>query len=277
MNRENIPYDVGIIGMGRMGSALANAIGRTGASMAIADRNIDKANSVAEKLDSVEILDVNTLVKKSKFIFIAVKPEDIEEILHNISAGLNVRKEPFVVVSIVAGATIEYITGLLGRPYPVIRVMPSSSCKVGSGTILYSCSEDVTMYDKNAFVEYMTFTGYLHQISESSMEPATAIAGCGQVIAYMMMEALADAGVLIGMTRKEAVQYSYEMLIGAARMVEATDKTPSMLKDDECTPGGVSVEVVRKLHEKGFSTAVIEGVFTAHSKITSTRETHNIL
>lgn len=259
-------YDIGFIGVGKMGSALVNAANRSGAKIIVSDRDKGKTSTISEEI-SVAVGDNKTVVQNSRFIFLCVKPVDVEPVMRELSTVFNTKKDPFVLVSMAEGISIEYILSLMGRPYSIIRMMPNSSCRVGSGIILYACSDEVQKHNVEAFTEYMSFAGYLHEVKESEIDTASAITTHGATLAYTLVDAIADAGVHMGMTKKEALQYTYEMLIGAARMLELSDKTPNSLREELCTPSGASIEAVRILHKNGFTSAVMEAMLKSHEVI----------
>lgn len=259
-------FDIGFIGVGSVGASVVNAVSRVGSRIVVADKNIERAEEIATKIGAT-VADAKTVVQSSKYIFIGVTGDDMEDLMSDVSAIFNTRTDTFVIVSMVSGFSVEYITYMLGRPYPVIRLVPSPACKIGSGIILYSVSEEVHQDDVANLLEYMKFSGYLHEVSEKQIDGVSAIATCGPVIAYMLLDVLSDTGAFLGMNKKQALQYSYEMLIGSARMVEATDESPGVLKDEICRIGEAPTEVLRKLYEGRFNSAVMEAVIAGYEAI----------
>ena len=123
--------------------------------------------------------------------------------------------------------------------------------------------------------EYLSFAGFAALIApaglvdptpEELIDAASAVSGCGPAFAYLFIEALADGGVACGLPRDKAVAYAAQMAVGAARMVLESGKHPGALKDAVCSPGGTTIQGVRKLEEAGFRGAVMNAVIAAYEK-----------
>jgi pyrroline-5-carboxylate reductase len=158
----------------------------------------------------------------------------------------------------VAGVSISDLQGQLGAQYPVIRIMPNTPVAVGEGMILYTCSEEVTEEQKEAFLTAMHAAGRFLRIEERLMDAGMAVSGCGPAYVDLFVEALADAGVAGGLPRKDAMMLAAQTVLGSAKLILESGKHPGVLKDEVCSPGGTTIQGVRKLEEKGFRSAVIE-------------------
>ena len=114
--------------------------------------------------------------------------------------------------------------------------------------------------------ELLAGAGALYEIEEKLMDPATAVAGCGPAFVYQMIEAMADAGVALGLSREQALQMAAQTFKGAASMVLETGQHPGSLKDAVCSPGGSTIAGVNRLEQVGLRGDIIAGVEAAYKR-----------
>jgi len=256
---------IGFVGTGNMGGALARAAAKDKEnSLLLANRTASKAQALADEIGG-SVTDNAGVIRDADYIFIGVKPQ----MLHGLAAGcadeFKKRGEGFVIVSMAAGSSIELIQSLFGS-YPVIRIMPNTPAAIGLGMILYACSKEVSEAQEQAFLKAMSGAGRFLKIEEKLIDAGSAVSGCGPAFADLFIEALADGGVACGLPRKQAMEMAAQMLLGSAALVLESGKHPGQLKDEVCSPGGSTIQGVRKLEEKGFRSAVFEAVVAAYEK-----------
>ena len=126
--------------------------------------------------------------------------------------------------------------------------------------ILYTCSDAVLPESCEAFLSVMRFAGRFAEIEERLMNAGMAVSGCGPAFVDLFVEALADAGVVCGLPRKDALMLAAQMTLGSAKLILESGKHPGELKDAVCSPGGTTIRGVRALEAHGFRSAVIEAV-----------------
>ena len=114
-----------------------------------------------------------------------------------------------------------------------------------------------------AFLRAMHFAGRFLKVEERLMDAGMAVSGCGPAFVDLFVEALSDAGVASGLSRKDATVLAAQMVLGSAKLILESGRHPGELKDAVCSPGGTTIQGVRKLEEKGFRSAVIEAVIAA--------------
>jgi len=124
----------------------------------------------------------------------------------------------------------------------------------------------VTNEELDGFVQAMQSAGRLDRLEEKLIDAGCAISGCGPAFMYMMIEALADGGVLCGLPRAKAMEYAAQTMAGAAKMVLETGKHPGELKDAVCSPGGSTIVGVKALEDCGFRSACMNAVIEAYEK-----------
>ena len=257
----------GFIGTGNMGGALAKAVAKSigGERMLLADYFMDKAKELAADLGA-QAADNQRLAAEAQFIYLGVKPQMMAGVLNGIAPVLKARTNRFVLVTMAAGVKMEKISEMAGGDYPIIRIMPNTPAAVGEGMILYTANELVTEDDLAQFTEAMKCAGRLDRLDEKLIDAGCAISGCGPAFMYLMIEALADGGVLCGLPRAKALEYAAQMVLGTAQLLLSTGEHPGVLKDQVCSPGGSTIQGVRALEVGGLRGTVMEAVIAAFEK-----------
>ncbi len=259
-------YNFGFIGAGNMGGALLTAAAKNNPDIKISVFDIfaDKAKEYADKYENVTVTALDTLIKESEYVFIGVKPQMACELFADISPLFSDCKP--VLVSMLAGTSIERLCTLAGKEMPVIRIMPNTPASIGEGVILYCNNTAVTSEQVDFFVNAMSGAGLLDKIEENKIDAASAVSGCGPAFCYMFIEALADGAVECGVPRDKAMMYAAKMVSGAADMVLHTGKHPGALKDAVCSPGGTTIAGVHALEDGAFRSAAINAVTAAYKR-----------
>jgi len=256
---------IGFIGTGNMGGALARAAAKSPLTsrLLLANRTPDKARRLAEELGA-EVCDNTAAAREADVLFLAVKPQGLEAMVEGIRAELSAR-ERVLIVSMAAGWTVEELTSLLGA-HPVVRIMPNIPVAVGGGVTMLCASENVTEEEKALVKELLAASGMVSELAEPLMEAASGVTGCGPAFAAMFVDALADGAVACGLPRAEAIAYAAQMMKGTAELLLATGEHPDALRDRVCSPGGSTIQGVRKLEEGAFRAAVMNAVIATWEK-----------
>lgn len=262
--------EIGFIGTGNMGGALARAAGRKvpGEKLLLANRSAEKAQALAEELHA-QVVDNQDVAQKAGWIFLGVKPQGMAGMLAGIAPVLRKREERFVLVSMAAGLSVRQIQEMTVEGFPVIRIMPNTPSAIGEGMNLYHCGPGVTEKEEREFLEIMAEAGRFTRIPEDLMSAGAAVAGCGPAFVDLFIEALADGGVACGLPRAQALEFAAQMVVGSAKLLLETGRHPGQLKDAVCSPGGSTIQGVRKLEAAGFRGAVMEAVIAAFEKSNS--------
>ena len=255
---------IAFIGTGNMGSALARAASKAEEnSLFLVNRHPEKA-VILQKETGGCVTDHKTAAENADYLFLGVKPRMLPEVAETLSPILQAMETPPVLVSMLAGTEIRQLQQNLGTHCPVIRIMPNTPVSVGEGMILYCCSELVCAEDEASFLKAMRYAGRFIKLEEHLIDAGMAVSGCGPAYVDLFVEALADAGVACGLTRKDALLLAAQMTLGSARLILEGGQHPGILKDAVCSPGGTTIQGVRKLEEKGFRSAVMEAVIAAY-------------
>lgn len=258
---------IGFIGTGNMGGALAAAVCSAGyaADVVLCDSNTEKAEKLASEL-GCSATDISKTVLGCDYIFLGVKPQFLSGVADEIRPALVNRGSEPVFISMAAGVCIGKIEKMLGKDYPIIRIMPNTPVKIGRGTVLYTVNGKVSDENEKDFLSFMKNAGFLDRIDENKIDAASALSGCGPAFVYMFIEALSDGGVYCGLPRDKALRYAVETVVGAAELVANSGEHPGSLKDAVCSPAGSTIEGVRTLEEGGFRGTVTDAVISAYER-----------
>lgn len=252
---------IGFIGLGNMGGAILQGILSSNAVSAsqfyVYDINPEIGDSLKGQYDINFVGSAKDVARESDIVFIAVKPNDVSNVLSEIQKEL---KKTTVVVSIAAGITIKMIEAIIGYEQKVIRVMPNTPALVNSAMCSITPNTEVAPEELLTVRALLNCIGLTEVLPEYQIHAATGVGGSAPAFVFMFIEALADAAVKGGMTRKQAYKYAAQTVMGSAKLMLDTNKHPGELKDIVCSPSGTTIEGVQTLEEKGFRAAVIDAV-----------------
>ncbi|RQD77911.1 MAG: pyrroline-5-carboxylate reductase [Candidatus Syntrophonatronum acetioxidans] len=252
---------IGFIGCGVMGSAMVKGFLKN-EKVSPQDIIVFDAKE-REIVELKEVLGVKTALKSgevfktARTIFIAVKPQDMPEVLKRIKNDVS---EEHLVVSIAAGISISEIKRELGHDRKVVRVMPNTPCLTGSGMSCIAAGEGVESEEVNYIKDLLESLGKAVIMEEKYMDAATALSGSGPAFVLTFIEALVDGGIKSGLPRETALLLATQTVLGTADMVESTNDHPSLLKEQVKSPGGTTIFGLHALENASFRGAVINAV-----------------
>ncbi|MDY6825835.1 MAG: pyrroline-5-carboxylate reductase [Bacillota bacterium] len=256
--------NIGILGCGAMGSALAKGMVKRGgidpSSLYLFDLNKERQKQLADELKAVSSDGYNALVSECRFIFIAVKPQDTEALLYSIKPSI---KADQIIISIAAGITIKYIEGCLSSGAKVIRLMPNTPCLIGEGTIVISIGDDITEEEFNIVENLLKPLGLTIRIPEKLMDSVTGLSGTGPAYVFLFIETMIDAGVSVGIRRDVASKMVIQNVIGSAMMLRENGKHPAELRNIVTSPAGTTAAAMHVLEETGFRSSLLKAVIEA--------------
>lgn len=256
-------YTIGFIGAGNMGGALVRAVcrGTDPAGVVAADLDREKAAALSEQTGCAVGESAACVAGSSDILMLCVKPQVMPQTIESIKPYLHTN----LIVSIAAGVTLEALRGMLGDG-PMARVMPNTPAAVGKGTVLTAFGERVNDAYRTRLTELLAPCGNVEAVTERELDLGSALSGCGPAFVYLFIEALADGGVQLGLSREKAQRYAAQMVQGAAAMVLETGKHPGELKDAVCSPGGTTIAGVAELEKRAFRAAAAQAVLAAYEK-----------
>jgi pyrroline-5-carboxylate reductase len=234
---------LGVIGAGVMGQTLIRGLLRGGliprSRIWAGDKNSATCETATAELGIPVEADFQERVPTADLILMCVKPADAPVVLATLrNAGL--RRETLL-ISILAGVSTDMIESLLGTENPVVRAMPNTPAIVGEGMTVVCRGRYASKQDLERARHIFEGVGKCLPIDEVHFNAITALSGSGPAYQFLIMEALADAGVRVGLPRQLALTLVAQTALGAARMVLATGRHPASLRDDVTTPAGCTI------------------------------------
>ena len=223
---------IGIAGCGNMG----NAIIRQNPGLIVFDNDPDKLNRVAKAYDVTVAFDNRDLIGKSSVIIIAVKPQNIDQVLGDIRSTATSQ----LVISIAAGISTKYIENYVGKNIKVIRVMPNIAVQVRSGISAICKGKFATDKDLLTAERIFNKLGKTVRINESKIDSFTAIAGSGPAYFFYFIEALYAAGKKLGFRETEIIDYVKEVAKGSIRLLEETGLSARELREKVTSKRGTT-------------------------------------
>ncbi len=254
---------IGFIGGGNMAGAIVNGVLSTG----LCEKNeitvCDKNKEALLKYEGVHTSEKNLDALGADVVVLAVKPNILPLVLKEIKEA----KTDAVFVSIAAGVKIATMKEILGETAKIVRVMPNTPALVGEGmTVLAEPDKTLPAEDFVKVRAVFDSVGKTEVLKEEMINTVTGISGSSPAYVYMMIEAMADAGVRDGLARDIAYKLAAQAVLGSAKMVLDTGINPAALKDMVCSPNGTTIEAVAELEKRGFRASVIEAIKKCNDK-----------
>ncbi len=258
---------IGFIGGGKMGEALINGFLRAKLSSAgkIIVSDVDKKRcQLLEKETGTKTTQENKKVtSRSDIIILAIKPNVMGDILEELKNDITPKH---LVVSIAAGIPLSFIESSLNKGCRAIRVMPNTPCLVGETAAGYALGKKATRNDGKLVGQILDAVGKSFLLEEKYLDAVTGLSGSGPAFIYVVIEALADGGVKMGMPRDVAITFAAQTAFGAAKMVLESGTHIGQLRDSVASPGGTTIEGLHALEKGGIRNALIDAVETATKK-----------
>jgi pyrroline-5-carboxylate reductase len=252
---------VGIIGVGRMGSALVRGFlnaKMTKKSLMASDYDKEKLKLLCKDTGIKMASDNIELVSKSEIVIIAVKPKDLGKVLNEIFD--NVRAK--LVVSTVAGVPIAVFERKL-KGAKVVRIMPNITCSVGEGAIVFSADSRVRRKDLRRVKELLDKLGIALELPENKLDAVTGLSGSGPAFYSLVVKAMAVAGVEEGLPEDVALKLAAQTAKGVGKLLFETGMDPEELMEMVRSPGGTTEAGLKKLEERVVTEAIKEAVHAA--------------
>ncbi|KNZ40383.1 pyrroline-5-carboxylate reductase [Acetobacterium bakii] len=252
---------IGFIGCGNMASAMIGGLIKSdlfpAENILVYDPMEGPRGMLAQKYGITVLSSNKEVANKADYLVLAVKPFLYAKVLKEIAQSI---QSSVIIISIAVGVSFNDIKGLVGENVKVIRTQPSTPAFVGESDSTICPDDRMNQEDILDIVAIFESFGKVEIISEKLMEVVPGIASSAPAYTMLLIEAMADGGVLHGFPRDQAYRLSAQAVLGAAKLVLESGEHPGKLKDQICTPGGTTIEAVRVLEAKGFRDAVISAV-----------------
>ena len=257
-------YTIGFIGAGNMAEAMIRGLVRGGHVPAT---RITASGPRRERLDKLAAsygiaitLDNREVARSAGLVVLSIKPQILDKVLREIGDQLT---PGALVVSIAAGVDTEAIESAITDGVRVVRAMPNTPALVGAGATAIAAGKHASEADLATAKALFDAVGITVVLDETHLDAVTGLSGSGPAYIFLILEALSDAGVKVGLSRRSAQLLAAQTVLGSAKMLLETDEHVGRLKDMVTSPGGTAIAGLHTLEEGGLRTTLINAVETA--------------
>lgn len=256
---------IAVLGAGKIGEALLAgllAAGRPAADLVFTERHPERARELTDR-HGVAAVEIPAAAEHAEVVVIAVKPQDIGPVLDELAAVL---RPGTLVVSLCAGLPLALFEGRLPAGTPVVRVMPNTPMLVGEAMSAMSGGAHATDEHLAAVEKMLGSVGRVVRVPESQQDAVTALSGSGPAYFFFLVEAMIDAGILLGLPRAVAADLIVQSAFGAARMLRESGDHPVILREAVTSPAGTTIAAIRELERHGVRAALIAAIEAARDR-----------
>ncbi|MGV9825871.1 pyrroline-5-carboxylate reductase [Gordonia sp. NPDC003429] len=249
---------IAIIGGGKIGEALLAGLmgaGTPAKNLVMAEKNEKRATEIADEY-GVLVADIRAAAEGAQYVFLAVKPEDVDAVLRQLSSADDPGESERVTVSLVAGLPTARYEQVLQAGSPVVRVMPNTPMLVNEAMSAVSAGRHVDAEQLGAVVRLLESVGKVTVIPERLMDAVTALSGSGPAYVFLMAESMIDAGVALGLSRQQATEMTVQTIRGAGILMSDSGLSPVDLRAAVTSPGGTTAAAIRELESGGLRAAM---------------------
>jgi len=258
-----------IVGGGKIGEALlaglvrqAGAAGAAPGDIVVVERSPQRATELTARY-GVATEDLAGAAKRSRVLLLAVKPQDIDALLELLAPHVTA---DHLVVSVAAGVPTARIEAVLPADTPVVRVMPNTPALVDEGMSVLSAGTHATEAHLDEAEALLAPVGRVRRVPEGQQDAVTALSGSGPAYFFYLVEAMIDAGILLGLPRTLAADLIVQTALGAAVMLRDSGEHPVQLREAVTSPGGTTIAAIRELERHGVRAALIAAIEAAHDR-----------
>ncbi|MFC1901982.1 pyrroline-5-carboxylate reductase [Chloroflexota bacterium] len=258
---------IAFIGGGNMGEAILAAVLEKGLStpeaVGVGEVSEERRRYLKDKYGVVAAPGNREVIADADIIVLAVKPQNLPDVMAELKGCLEPNQ---LVISIIAGVTIEMLSQGLSHDC-IVRAMPNTPAQVGAGMTAWTATAGVTEQQKAWARNIFSAMGKeVYFTDEKYLDMATAVSGSGPAYFFLLAESMADAAEQIGLSREDAELLVLQTMLGSARLLEQSGKTPAELRRSVTSPGGTTERAVSVFEEGGFTKLVSEAVKAAYNR-----------
>lgn len=256
---------IAVLGAGNIGAAMIGGILKSGLAdrdhLIATEASAERAEQISARFGIPVRLRANREAAAwAEVILLAVKPLTVPQVLEEIRDEL---RSEHILISLAAAVPIALIEKLVGKRMAIFRAMPNIPVVVDEGATAVATNGAVTLEQRRLVEEIFSAVGYVVFVEEELMHAVTALSGSGPAYIYMVIEALIDGGLKMGLSREVATRLTEQTVLGAAKLVRETGLHPAILKDQVITPGGVTISAIHELEKHGLRSMLISAIETA--------------
>lgn len=258
---------IAILGAGKMGAALLKGLLRVGAvkpeQVTVTAAHANRIEELEESLGVSGTLDNRAAASAADIVLLCTKPQMAEMVLEEIGDAMRADQ---VLISILASISTRHLEARIAEGTPVVRSMPNTPSLISAGMSALCAGANANQEHLELAEDLFAPLGRTVRIDERHFDAVTALSASGPAFLYVVMEALADGGVKVGLPRGTAIELAAQATLGAARMVLETGLHPALLKDEVTTPAGCTVDGILQLEEGGVRVALIKTIVEATAR-----------
>lgn len=252
---------IGFIGCGNMGKAMVGALVDSSIidnqNIMVSTRTEKSLNELREKWNIRSSLDNKEVATFADIIVLAVKPNNHKEVITEIK---DIISEEQIVILIAAGITLEQAEDWFGKEVKIVRTMPNTPALVNAGMSAVCPNSQLSEEEIQDVCSLFNVFGEYELLEEKDLHAFIALCGSSPAYIFILIEAMADAAVKLGLPRSKAYKMAAQSVLGSAKMALETGLHPAELKDMVCSPGGSTIDAVAELERKGFRSAMISAI-----------------
>ncbi|HXV93738.1 MAG TPA: pyrroline-5-carboxylate reductase [Pseudonocardia sp.] len=253
---------IAVLGAGKIGEALLAgllAAGQPSEELVFTERHPERARELTAR-HGIAAVDTATAAEHAEVVVVAVKPQDIEPVLAELAAVL---RPGTLVVSLCAGLPTALFEDRLAEGTPVVRVMPNTPMLVGEAMSAVSGGRHATDAHLATVEKMLGSVGRVVRVPEEQQDAVTALSGSGPAYFFYLVEAMIDAGILLGLPRSVAAELIVQSAFGAARMLRESSDHPVILREAVTSPAGTTIAAIRELEKHGVRAAMLAAIEAA--------------
>ncbi|WP_194831994.1 pyrroline-5-carboxylate reductase [Nocardia sp. XZ_19_369] len=266
---------IAVIGGGRIGEALIAGLlesGRLAKDLVVVETFPERGAQIAERF-GVRVTDsVADAAVGADLLVVAVKPADVDAVMTALGKAA-LSDDPSVgndrdqiLVSLAAGVPTARLEAKLPAGFPVVRVMPNTPMLVGQGMSVIAPGRHTRPPQLELVTEVLGAVGKVVTVAESQMDAVTAVSGSGPAYFFLVVEAMVDAGVGLGLTREVATQLVVQTMVGAAALLDESEQSAVELRAAVTSPAGTTAAAIRELERGGVRSAFLEALHAAKQR-----------
>lgn len=255
---------IGFLGTGNMAEALIKGLIAAGVVDPTQIHGSDPRRERADEMKTRYAIHATThnadVVRHAEIVILSMKPQILPKVLEEVAPHL---KPSALVISIAAGVPVSAIEARLPEGTRVVRTMPNTPALVGAGATAIAAGQHAKDEDVEATRRIFDAVGMTVVLEESQLDAVTGLSGSGPAYVFLIIEALSDAGVKVGLSRYNALALAAHTILGSAKMLIETNEHPGKLKDMVTSPGGTAIAGLHTLEAGGLRTTLINAVEAA--------------
>ncbi len=257
---------IAFIGAGNMAKAMITCLVEKHVFKAediYASTKISPLDKELKELNITHSFDNKSIAKEADIIVLAIKPQWYQNVIEELQE-LDLNNK--ILISIAAGISLAFLEEHLGENTKILRTMPNTPVMVGKGITAICPNKNISDNEISMLKNILESFGIVEEIEEDLFDAIIAISGSSPAYIFMIIEAMADSAVSMGLNRQSAYRLAANAMIGSCELLLKTGKHPALLKDMVTSPKGTTIEAVKKFEEKGLRTTIIEGMMACYEK-----------